>query len=199
MYCWLQITLTTQTKIDFPCISFIHLHFFCFPSYYFYMGKFTLDNSNHALSIWKVKKKFAAVVRNIVFILTTMYSLSLLFCQSSFKTESSTVYLYQTLKCACCLYSFPTPLSGYLPWPSANSNLFRLQETVRLTITWIWSIIIAIGRILVKYPPPRALTCISCFVFQEAANWQSGQHIRLAIRKSWIRILLSLPAGFVLS
>ena len=199
MYCWLQITLTTQTKIDFPWISFINLHFFCFPSYYFYMGKFTLDNSNHALSIWKVQKKFAAVVRNIVFILTTMYSLSLLFCQSSFKTESSTVYLYQALKCACCLYSFPTPLSSYLPWPSANSNLFRLQETVRLTITWIWSIIIAIGRILVKYPPPRALTCISCFVFQEAANWQSGQHIRLAIRKSWIRILLSLPAGFVLS
>ena len=148
MYCWLQITLTTQTKIDFPWISFIHLHFFCFPSYYFYMGKFTLNNSNHALSIWKVKKKFAAVVRNIVFILTTMYSLSLLFCQSSFKTESSTVYLYQALKCACCLYSFSTPLSGYLPWPSANSNLFRLQETVRLTITWIWSIIIAIGRII---------------------------------------------------
>ena len=166
MYCWLQITLTTHTKIDFPWISFIHLHFFCFSSYYFYMGKFTLDNSNHALSIWKVKKKIAAVVRNIVFILTTMYSLSLLFCQSSFKTESSTVYLYQALKCACCLYSFPTPLSGYLPWPSANSNLFRLQETVRLTITWIWSIIIAIGRILVKYPPPRALTCISCFVFK---------------------------------
>ena len=210
MYRWLQITLTNQTKIDFPWISFIHLHFFCFPSYYFYMGKFTLDNSNHALSIWKVQKKFAAVVRNIVFILTTMYSLSLLFCQSSFKTESSTVCLYQALKCACCLYSFSTPLSGYLPWPPANSNLFRLpwppansnlfrlQETIRLTITWIWSIILAIGRILVKHPPPRALTCISCSVFQKRA-WQSGQHIGLAIRWSRIRVLLSPLAGFILS
>ena len=167
------------------------------------MGKFTLDNANHALSIWKVQKKFAAVVRNIVFILTTMYSLSLLFCWSSFKTESSTVCLYQASKCACCLYSFSTQLSGYLPWPPANSNLFRLpwppansnlfrlQETIRFTITWIWSIILAIGRILVKYPPPRALTCISCFVFQETA-WQSGQHIGLAIRWSRIRVLLSL-------
>ena len=200
MYRRLQITLTAQTKIDFPWISFIHLHFFVsLHIISIWVNLPSITRTTYALSIWKVQKKFAAVVRNIVFILTTMYSLSLLFCQSSFKTESSTVYLYQALNCACCLYSFPTPLSGYLPRPSANSNLFRLQETVRLTITWIWSIIIAIGRILVKYPPPRALTCISCFVFQEAANWQSGQHIRLAIRKSWIRILLSLLAGFVLS
>ena len=75
------------------------------------MGKFTLDNSNHALSIWKVKKNIAAVVRNIVFILTTMYSLSLLFCQSSFKTESSTVYLYQALIEMCMLLVFiPHPI-----------------------------------------------------------------------------------------
>ena len=135
MYRWLQITLTNQTKIDFPWISFIHLHFFCFPSYYFYMGKFTLDNSNHALSIWKVQKKFAAV-RNIVFILTTKYSLSLLFCQSSFKTESSTVYLYQALKCACCLYSFPTPLSGYICHDLLLTQTFFDYHDLPLTQTF---------------------------------------------------------------
>ena len=41
-----------------------------------------------------------------------MYSLSLLFCQSSLNTVSSTVY-FTSLKCACYLHSFPIPFSYF--------------------------------------------------------------------------------------
>ena len=41
-----------------------------------------------------------------------MYSLSLLFCQSSLNTVSSTVY-FPSLKCACYLHSFPIPFSYF--------------------------------------------------------------------------------------
>ena len=41
-----------------------------------------------------------------------MYSLSLLFCQSSLNTVSSTVY-FTSLKCACYLHSFPILFSYF--------------------------------------------------------------------------------------
>ena len=41
-----------------------------------------------------------------------MYSLSLLFCQSSLNTVSSTLY-FTSLKCACYLHSFPIPFSYF--------------------------------------------------------------------------------------
>ena len=40
-------------------------------------------------------------------------------------------------------------------------------------------------------------TNLKCYC-QEAA-WLSGQHVGLAIRRSWVRILLWPLAGFVLS
>ena len=45
-----------------------------------------------------------------------MYSLSLLFCQSSLNTVSSTVY-FTSLKCACYLHSFPIPFSYFRFFP----------------------------------------------------------------------------------
>ena len=45
-----------------------------------------------------------------------MYSLSLLFCQSSLNTVSSTVY-FPSLKCACYLHSFPIPFSYFRFFP----------------------------------------------------------------------------------
>ena len=45
-----------------------------------------------------------------------MYSLSLLFCQSSLNTVSSTVY-FTSLRCACYLHSFPIPFSYFRFFP----------------------------------------------------------------------------------
>ena len=87
LYGWLDLItrtlMLTETKVDFPWISFKHYcNFslgnsnllltwsnFCFPSGHFYTDNFMLDNSNHVLSAWQVaKRKQCSEDQNIEFI-----------------------------------------------------------------------------------------------------------------------------------
>ena len=111
----------------------------------------TPDNSNysnqnwfpHASRIWKVQK-IAAVVRNFAFILITTYSLFVLFCQSSFITESRTACVF------IALYSFPTPLFDYLLWTPTNSNLFWFPLKVQVIASRLYTRAIDYNLNLVK-------------------------------------------------
>ena len=91
---------------------------FCFP-YRSFLYKFTLDNSNHALSTWEVEKKCTAV-KNINIILTTMLSSSVKFNTLSM---ASTGYLL-SIKGNCIHFPSHFLIFGYLlPTPDTSISL----------------------------------------------------------------------------
>ena len=74
-------------------------------------------------------RKKCTVLQNIKTILNTMQPSTLLFCQSSLNTVSSTVYLLSFEVCMLLAFIPQTyfPIFGYLLWTSNNSNSHELD------------------------------------------------------------------------
>ena len=108
---------------------------FCFPSDHFYIN---LPSITRAM-LWVPDKSNKEVHCSpklwIYFNNPSTYSLSVVFGQSSLKIQCPALSIYQALKCACYLNSFPIPFPysfGYLLRTLANSNYFRFPLKVRV-------------------------------------------------------------------
>ena len=78
-----------------------------------------------------------------------------------------------------------------------GSNLFAMHEIVICHLDWNNFLV----NIIIKLQPNLSTTAISGTKESDGdrkAAWPSGLRVRLAIRRSWVRVLLWPLAGFVL-
>ena len=108
----------------FPCL---HLRSFLYKS--------TLDNSNHTLSAWQLKKSVLQSETLKLFLQPSI--LCRYFFVSPVEIHCPALCIYQALKCACYLHSFPFPISSFavicalpITRTPANSNFFRFPLKV---------------------------------------------------------------------